>query len=105
MNTKMKIKKGDKVIVITGKSKGKTGEVLSVYPKEQRVVVSGANIIARHTKPSQVNPQGGIMRKEAPLHISNVAMVDPSTGKAAKVGYKMVDGVKKRIVRGSKTEV
>ncbi|MCL2474380.1 MAG: 50S ribosomal protein L24 [Alphaproteobacteria bacterium] len=101
----MKIKKTDKVIVITGKYKGKVGEVLSVYPKEQRVVVSGVNMIARHTKPSQVNPSGGIVRKEAPVHISNVAIVDPSTGKAAKVGYKIEGGVKKRIARGSKTEV
>ena len=102
---KIKIKKTDKVIVITGKDKGKIGEILSVYPKEERVVVSGVNMIARHTKPSQVNPNGGIIRKEAPLHVSNVALVDTSTGKATKIGYKIEGGVKKRIARSSKTEV
>ncbi len=105
MATKMKIKAKDKVIVLTGKDKGKTGEVTSVYPKDNRVVVSGVNMIARHTKPSQANPQGGIVRREAPLHASNVALVDPKSNKATRVGYKTVKGEKTRVARRSGEEV
>jgi large subunit ribosomal protein L24 len=101
----MKIKAKDKVIVLTGKDKGKTGEVTSVYPKDNRVVVSGVNMIARHTKPSQANPQGGIVRREAPLHASNVALVDPKSNKATRVGYKTVKGEKTRVARRSGEEV
>ena len=105
MSTKMKIKSKDKVIVLTGKDKGKTGEVMSVYPKENRVKVSGVNMVARHTKPSQTNPQGGIVRKEAAIHVSNVAHIDPKSKKATRVGYKTVKGVKTRVARRSGEEV
>jgi large subunit ribosomal protein L24 len=98
-----KIKKGDKVIVLTGKDKGRTGEVIKAIPDENRVIVSGVNIHARHTKPSQADPQGGIKRNEAPIHISNVAHVDPRDGKPTRVGFK-IDGTgdKARKVRFAK---
>ena len=97
--TKLKIKRGDQVIITTGNKniKGKTGEVLEVIKKENkdaRVVVAGLNIVKKHVKPSAANPQGGIVEKEASVHISNVALVDPKTGKATRVGIK-VDGDKK----------
>ncbi|MEM6413564.1 MAG: 50S ribosomal protein L24 [Pseudomonadota bacterium] len=87
-----KIKKGDKVIVLAGKNRGTEGEVLAVYPKDARVLVSGVNVVARHTKQTQ-QTQGGIVRKEAPIHISNVAIsVD---GKPSRVGFKIQDDGKK----------
>ena len=101
MARKLKIKKNDRVIVLAGKDKGKTGEVTAVYPKESRVVVSGVNMMARHTKPSQANPQGGIVRKEASIHISNVAHLDPKDNKAVRVGFKMVKDRKVRFARRS----
>lgn len=85
-----KIKKGDKVIVITGKDKGKQGEVTKVMPAESRVIVAGVNIVTRHQKPSQFD-QGGIKRFEAPIHVSNVAHIDPKDGKATRVGFKTDD--------------
>ncbi len=94
-----KIKKGDRVIVLTGKDKGRQGSVLQVMPKESRVLVQGLNMVQRHTRASQADPQGGIKSKEAPLHLSNVAIVD-SAGKATRVGFR-VDGDKK--VRFAKT--
>jgi large subunit ribosomal protein L24 len=94
-----KIKKGDRVMVLAGKDKGRQGAVLKVFPKEERVLVEGLNIVQRHTKPSQGDPQGGIKNKEAPLHVSNVAVVD-SKGKPTRVGFR-VDGDKK--VRFAKT--
>jgi large subunit ribosomal protein L24 len=94
-----KIKKGDRVVVLTGKDKGRQGSVLKVLPKESRVVVEGLNMVQRHTRPSQGDPQGGIKNKEAPLHVSNVAVVD-SKGKATRVGFRM-EGDKK--VRFAKT--
>ena len=94
-----KIKKGDRVVVLAGKDKGRQGNVLKVLPKESRVVVEGLNIAQRHTKPSQGDPQGGIKNKEAPLHVSNVAVVD-SNGKPTRVGFR-VEGDKK--VRVAKT--
>ena len=100
--TKVKIKRGDNVIVTTGKNKGSKGEVLEVIRKEgkdPRVIVAGLNIVKRHTKPSAANPQGGIVEKEASIHISNVALVDDK-GNATKVAYK-VEGDKK--VRVAKT--
>ncbi|HEY0523823.1 MAG TPA: 50S ribosomal protein L24 [Stellaceae bacterium] len=98
---KLKIKKGDKVVVITGKDKGKTGEVVKVDPKESRVTVQGVNVVKRHTRPQMGNP-GGIVEKEAPLHVSNVAHVDPKDGKPTRVGYKMLeDGRKVRVARRS----
>ena len=83
-----KVKKGDRVVVLTGRNKGAEGEVLKVIPAENRVVVRGANVVKRHTKPSQLNPQGGINSFEAPIHVSNVAMIDPRDGKATRVGFK-----------------
>lgn len=94
-----KIKKGDRVVVLAGKDKGKQGAVTQVLPKENRVVVEGVNMVARHTKPTQADPQGGIKHKEAALHVSNVALVD-SNGKATRVGFK-IEGDKK--VRVAKT--
>jgi large subunit ribosomal protein L24 len=94
-----KIKKGDDVIVLTGKDKGRTGKVLKVLPTDNRVVVQGIQMVQRHTRPSQANPQGGIVNKEASIHASNVALVD-SNGKATRVGFR-VDGDKK--VRFAKT--
>ena len=88
-----KIKKGDRVVVLTGKDKGKTGNVTRVWPKECRVLVEGINIVQRHTRPTQLDPQGGIKHKEAPLHLSNVAIVD-ANGKPTRVGFR-VDGDKK----------
>ena len=100
MSLKFKIKKGDQVVVLSGDDKGKTGEVVKAMPKEGKVVVQGVNLVKRHTKPSQTTP-GGIITKEAPLHVSNVAIVDPKSGKASKVGYKEVDGKKVRVARKS----
>jgi large subunit ribosomal protein L24 len=94
-----KIKKGDRVVVLTGKDKGRQGAVLKVFPKEERVLVEGLNMVQRHTRPSQGDPQGGIKNKEAPLHLSNVAIAD-SKGKPTRVGFR-VDGDKK--VRFAKT--
>ncbi|HMP61591.1 MAG TPA: 50S ribosomal protein L24 [Phenylobacterium sp.] len=94
-----KIKKGDRVVVLTGKDKGREGKVLQVMPKEERVVVEGLNMVQRHTRPTQGDPQGGIKNKEAPLHVSNVAVVD-SNGKPTRVGFR-VEGDKK--VRFAKT--
>ena len=88
-----KIKKGDRVVVLTGKDKGKTGSVTKVWPKECRVLVEGLNMVQRHTRPTQLDPQGGIKNKEAPLHLSNVAVVD-SAGKPTRVGFR-VEGDKK----------
>ena len=92
-----KIKKGDKVVVLSGKDKGKHGEVLRSMPKLGKVVVSGVNIAARHRKPTQANPQGGIERREAPLHASKVAIEDPKTGKPTRVRFEERDGKKVRI--------
>jgi len=89
-----KIKKGDRVVVLTGKDKGKTGDVLMVYPKQSRVIVSGVNMVKRHTAPSQVNA-GGIVEKEAALHVSNVAHADPKDGKPTRVGFKVLEGDRK----------
>ena len=101
MATKFKIKKGDRVVVITGRDKGKTGEVLRVIREESRVLVQGVNIVKRHTKPSAAST-GGVVEKEAALHISNVAHVDPKTSKPTRIGYKVLDGGRKvRVARKS----
>lgn len=92
-----KIKKGDKVVVLSGKDKGRTGEVTRALPRDGKVVVSGINVIARHRKPSQTNPQGGIDRVEAPLHISKVALADPKDGKPTRVRFEIKDGKKVRV--------
>jgi large subunit ribosomal protein L24 len=100
-NVKMKIKKGDKVVVLTGKNKGATGEVTKVIPETLRVVVSGVNVASRHRKPSQMSA-GGIEKVELPLHVSNVALADPKSGKATRVGYKnLKDGKKVRFAKKS----
>lgn len=91
-----KIKKGDKVVVLSGKDKGRTGEVVKAMPKDGKVLVSGINVHARHRKPSQVNPQGGIERKEAPLHISKVAIAT-ADGKPTRVRFEVRDGKKVRV--------
>ncbi len=96
-----KIRKGDQVVVLSGKDKGKTGEVVRALPKQMKVVVSGVNIHARHRKASQENPQGGIDRKEAPLHVSNVAIADPKTGKPTRVRFEDRDGKKVRVAAKS----
>ena len=96
-----KIKQGDKVVVRTGKDRGKTGEVLKVLVKEQRVLVQGVNVVKRHQKPSMQN-QGGITNKELPIHISNVALADPKDGAATRVGFKTLDdGTKTRFAKRS----
>ena len=96
-----RIRKGDTVVVLSGKDKGKTGEVVRSIPKDSKVVVAGVNVAARHRKPSQVNPQGGIERKEAPLHVSKVAIADPKTGKATRVRFEERDGKKVRVAAKS----
>ena len=98
-----KIKKGDSVVVLTGKDKGRSGTVLKVLPEDNRVVVQGINMVQRHTRPSQSNPNGGIVNKEASLHVSNVALVD-ANGKPTRVGFK-IDGDKKVRVAKSTGEV
>ena len=96
-----KIRKGDKVVVLSGKDKGKTGEVVRAMPKESRVIVSGVNIAVRHRKPTQVNPQGGLERKEAPLHVSKVAIADPKSGEPTRVRFETRDGKKVRVAAKS----
>ncbi len=102
---KMKIKTKDRVIVLTGKDKGKIGEITAVLPKENRVFVSGVNMVSRHTRPSQTNPEGGIIRREASIHASNVALVDPKTNKPTRVGYTVIGEKKTRIARRSGEQV
>jgi large subunit ribosomal protein L24 len=93
----LKIKKGDKVVVLSGKDKGKHGEVTRSMPKDGKVVVSGVNMIVRHVKPSQANPNGGKQAAEAPLHVSKVALEDPKTGKPTRVRFEIKDGKKVRV--------
>ena len=92
-----KIKKGDTVVILSGKDKGKTGTVTLAMPKDGKVVVEGVNIATRHRKPSQANPQGGLERVEAPMHVSKVAIEDPKTGKATRVRFEVRDGKKVRV--------
>ena len=99
---KLKLKKGDKVIVITGKDKGKVGNILQVLPKSEKVIVSGAGEVKKHSKPSKTGG-GGIVKKSMPIHISNVAFYDEKSKKLSKVGYKILEnGEKKRIIKTSK---
>ncbi|MGB3161467.1 50S ribosomal protein L24 [Carnobacterium sp.] len=93
----MYIKSGDKVKVITGKDKGKEGVILKAFPKKDQVIVESINMVKKHQKPSQLNPQGGIIEMEAPVHVSNVMLIDASTGEPTRVGYKVEDGKKVRI--------
>ena len=92
-----KIKKGDAVVVRSGKDKGRTGTVLQVMPKDGKVLVQGVNVAARHRKPDQANPQGGIDRREAPMAICKVGLADPKTGKATRVRFETKDGNKVRV--------
>ena len=101
MTVKLKIRKGDRVKVVAGRSKGKIGDVLRVLPAEQRVVVSGVNVIKRHTKPDRTGASG-IIEREAAIHVSNVALLDPKSDKPTKVGFKFLeDGRKVRFARAS----
>ena len=93
----MHVKKGDEVVVISGKDKGKQGVILEAYPKKDRVLVEGINIVKKHSKPSQINPQGGIISREAAIHVSNVMPLDPKSGTPTRVGYKVEDGKKVRV--------
>ncbi len=94
----MHVKKGDKVTVISGKDKGKTGVILASFPSKERVLVEGVNVVKKHMKPNQENPQGGIVSIEAPIHVSNVMFVDPKSNEPTRVGYKfeeeVIDGEK-----------
>ncbi|MXP09993.1 50S ribosomal protein L24 [Pseudoblastomonas halimionae] len=92
-----KIKKGDEVVVLSGKDKGRTGTVSQVLPKEGKIVVEGVNVATRHRKPTQANPQGGIERREAPMHIAKVALADPKDGKPTRVRFEERDGKKVRV--------
>jgi large subunit ribosomal protein L24 len=104
-NVKYKIRKGDDVIVLTGKDKGKSGEITKMMVSEGRALVQGVNLVKRHTKQTQTS-EGGIITKEAPIHVSNLALKDPKTGKATKAGYKMnKDGTKTRIAKSSGEEI
>ncbi|NIA09803.1 MAG: 50S ribosomal protein L24 [Nitrospiraceae bacterium] len=95
MKRKFRIKLGDKVVVIAGKDKGKTGKVLRVMPKKERVIVEGINMVKKHMKPTQKQPEGGIVEAEAPIHISNVMLVDPKEGKPTRIGIKYLNDEKK----------
>jgi large subunit ribosomal protein L24 len=101
-NNKLHVKKDDTVFVITGKDKGKKGRVIAAYPRQNRVLVEGINMVKKHAKPSQLNPQGGILNQEAAIHVSNVMLIDPKSGKPTRVGYKVLDnGTKVRIAKKS----
>jgi large subunit ribosomal protein L24 len=89
-----KIKKGDKVVVLTGRDKGRTGEVFQVMPKEERALVRGVNLVKRHQRQT-MNQEGGIIQKEAPVHLSNLALADPKDGKPTRVGFKILDDGRK----------
>jgi len=100
-NVSKKFRKGDQVIVLTGRDKGKKGEILKIMPKDARVLVQGVNIVKRHQRPSQTQA-GGIIEKEAPIHLSNVALVDPKTGETTRVGIKTLeDGRRVRFAKAS----
>ena len=93
----MIVKTGDKVKVITAKDKGKEGVILKAFPKKDRVIVEGMNMMKKHQKPSSMNPQGGILETEAPIHVSNVMLIDSKTGEPTRVGFKVEDGKKVRV--------
>ena len=100
-----RIRKGDTVYVNAGNDKGKTGKVLSVDPEAQRAIVEGVNMVSKHTKPNAKQPQGGIIKKEAPIHISNLNLIDPKSGKATRVGFKVEGDKKVRIAKKSGEEI
>ncbi|MDG2138619.1 MAG: 50S ribosomal protein L24 [Flavobacteriales bacterium] len=99
---KLKIKKNDTVLVLTGNSKGTKGKVVKVFPLEERAIVEGVNMVSKHTKPNAANPQGGIIKQESSIHISNLKLIDPSSGKATRVG-RLRDDKTGKLVRFSKT--
>jgi large subunit ribosomal protein L24 len=98
---KLKIKSGDNVIVTAGDHKGSEGKVMIVYLEKNKAIVEGVNMVKKHEKPSAANPQGGIIEKEAAIHISNLALLDPKSGEATRVGYRMEDGNKVRFSKKS----
>jgi large subunit ribosomal protein L24 len=95
-----KLKKGDRVVVLAGRDRGRQGNILRVFPTESRVLVEGINVVQRHTRPSQTNPQGGIVNKEAPIHVSNVAYVDKS-GEPTRIGFRVQGDKKVRFAKKS----
>ena len=101
----MRIKKGDKVVVIAGSEKGKEGTITKVLPKEEKVIIAGINMVKKHVKPNQSEPEGKITEKEAPIHVSNVALVDPKAKVATKVRYEVKDGKKVRVAKKSSTVI
>lgn len=103
--SKIHIKKGDTVYVLAGEDKGKTGRVLAVLRDKNRAIVEGVNIVTKATKPSAQYPQGGLVKKEAPIHISNINLVDPKTGKPTRIAIKRVDGKAVRIAKKSNQEI
>ena len=104
--SKLHIKKNDTVVVLAGEDKGKTGKALKVLVEKNRALVEGVNMVSKSTKPSAKNPQGGIVKQEAPIHISNLSLVDPKSGKATRVGIKVTeDGKKVRIAKKSGEEI
>ena len=98
---KLKIKSGDTVVVTAGDHKGSEGRVMSFILEKNKAIVEGVNMVSKHEKPSAENPQGGIQKKEAPIHISNLSLIDPKTGEATRVGYRMEDGKKVRFTKKS----
>ncbi|MBB6451472.1 large subunit ribosomal protein L24 [Geomicrobium halophilum] len=98
---KLHVKTGDKVKVITGKDKGKEGEILRAFPSQERVLVEGVNYVKKHTKPTQENPQGGISNEEAAIHVSNVMLIDPKSGEPTRVGHQVKDDKKVRVAKKS----
>ena len=102
---KLRIKKGDTVYVNAGNDKGKTGKVLSVDPQADRAVVEGVNMVSKHTKPNSKQPQGGIIKQEAPIHISNLNLLDPKSNKPTRVGYRMDGDKKVRYAKKSGEEI
>jgi len=98
---KLKIKSGDTVVVTAGDHKGSEGKVMKVILEKNKAIVEGVNMVSKHEKPSADNPQGGIVKKESPIHISNLSLIDPKTGEATRVGYRMEDGKKVRFTKKS----
>ena len=98
---KLKIKSGDTVVVTTGDHKGSEGKIMRVILEKNKAIVEGVNMVSKHEKPSAENPQGGIIKKEAPIHISNLALIDSKTGEATRVGYRIEDGKKVRFTKKS----
>lgn len=104
-NDKMHVKKEDTVIVITGKDKGKKGRVIAAFPRRNRVMVEGVNMVKKHQKPNAKNPQGGLIEQEATIHASNVMHVDPKLGKVTRIGYRIENGKKVRVAKRSGTVI